>query len=590
MSLYFKNTSLNFRDDYSIYKIGDYSLFYLIWKIKGGLVSYNQMKNNFLKKLRGKGKIIVVLSFFIFLAVAGMAVWMSVAKSETIPQGLKLKAPKEKILKHEIIRDIRCDKNGKCQDYDEIVKYIYVSEKEAKEQMLGEVLSDSALQNNHVDLSKKNLKETSRDYNVQNFKLDDSKTLSIFYVGEPFVKEKATGKWFYSGVATTTTDAFKQQKQLTLLDRVRSLFQGSALADAGVYYPDPGDPGLTTMDGGWESSAGQQSWSTTCGLTTAPLWGNTATYLRPIGVRARTTGFEYLNRSKFGFDTSNIGSGIIDSATFSLYIIGSTQNADIANSLQFGVYSASPASHTTLLTTDFDGMGTNLWSSTTPTVASISAGAYIDFSLNSTGLAGIQKHGITEIGTRSVRDAILTAPTGMADYLIDCYINASSADEFGITQDPKLTVVYTSGPPPPLKGYKDIDESHATTILTDDLNLEADLKAGKIYKIEGLLFAIASSSVPDLKIGFTAPAGATTDIAYLAYSSGDNGILEFSGAASREIALKKNAKEAIEISGTVRTSDVAGALHLQWAQEKFSMEPVTLQAGSFLRVVELSTN
>ena len=86
------------------------------------------------------------------MTVAGISIVMSAEEKTSVPENLKLKVSKEKIWKSEVVDDIRCDKdNLKCINFGQMVKYIYVSDREAVEQTLGEVLLDSTLLKNNIN-------------------------------------------------------------------------------------------------------------------------------------------------------------------------------------------------------------------------------------------------------------------------------------------------------------------------------------------------------------------------------------------------------------------------------------------------------
>ena len=514
------------------------------------------------------------------MTVAGISIVMSAEEKTSVPENLKLKVSKEKIWKSEVVDDIRCDKdNLKCINFGQMVKYIYVSDREAVEQTLGEVLLDSTLLKNNINPDKKNLKETSRDYNAQNFQLDDKKTLSVIHVGVPFVKEKATGKWFYTQVATTTIDAFESQTQISFLDKIKGFLIGKALATTDTFYLDPGT-GQTTVDGLLlHYDANGTSWNDlVTGQGTSAQPDTTQSYFMVI--ETDTTSWKNCWRSMFLFDTSSIPDGnIIESATLSLN--GTSKFDSLSATPSVNVYSASPASNNTLTAADYSQVGSTEFATAISYNDWLTNG-YNDFILNASGIASIDKGGISKFSIRSNYDANNSPPTW------------SSNSGSGIVGDyadygsyPKLVVVHLAA----TIGYKDVDESFISqTTLRNDSNLKINLSASKTYVVEGLLFAKNTSGTSDLKIGFTVPSGAIMNIAYIANDPGasnnsSSGVLETSGSASSAIDLTTNDIEIIQISGTIKTSSTAGDLQLQWAQQNSSQNATTIKAGSFLKIM-----
>lgn len=142
------------------------------------------------------------------------------------------------------------------------------------------------------------------------------------------------------------------------------------------------------------------------------------------------SGTYYINRGFTPFDTSTLNdTDTIDSAVYALFIDAKTN----PNSNSVSVVQTSQASPSSLATADFDAIGTTK-GATDLTIASITTGAYNNFTLNATGLGWISKTGNTLLGTRITQDITATAPTGLND------INVIASDTEGTTNDPKLTV------------------------------------------------------------------------------------------------------------------------------------------------------
>lgn len=148
-----------------------------------------------------------------------------------------------------------------------------------------------------------------------------------------------------------------------------------------------------------------------------------------------------LCRSGFCFNTATLTSGaVISEAILSIYNAG---GGDVDTS----PYKANPrfVAFTPAATDNFSSNDFLLtcWGTTSLVTTEValntfnSASGYVDFGLNSTGLANINKTGVSVFGCRPSCDLVSSAPTAPSG--CRCYY----ADESGTTSDPKLTVTYT---------------------------------------------------------------------------------------------------------------------------------------------------
>ena len=90
-------------------------------------------------------------------------------------------------------------------------------------------------------------------------------------------------------------------------------------------------------------------------------------------------------RGFFLFDTSAIGADTVDSAAFSVYVATTLNNDNDGN--DFGtVVGSAPAANTAIATADYDQVGATEYIDLgqRKDISSISTGAYLDFTLNST--------------------------------------------------------------------------------------------------------------------------------------------------------------------------------------------------------------
>ena len=105
------------------------------------------------------------------------------------------------------------------------------------------------------------------------------------------------------------------------------------------------------------------------------------------------------------------------------------------------VVSSNPATNTDLVNGDYATFGETRFA-TDITYANFSIGAYNTFSLNGDGIAAISKTGISKFGFRSDYDLDNVVPT--PNSAKTNYTTAYTADQIGVTQDPKLVVTYGS--------------------------------------------------------------------------------------------------------------------------------------------------
>ena len=137
-----------------------------------------------------------------------------------------------------------------------------------------------------------------------------------------------------------------------------------------------------------------------------------------------------------------------------------------------------------------------------------------------------------------------------------------------------------------LKMRKAFNESvqNSSTLQNDD-SLALVLGANRTYIIDGVIFVSSGSAVPDLKIGFSVPSGATTSMAYMNDES--RGVLA-TGDTSQGISLPGSSTQVpVHFSGTVVTASTAGDMILRWAQDSSNSNVTTIHAGSYIRADEI---
>jgi len=219
-----------------------------------------------------------------------------------------------------------------------------------------------------------------------------------------------------------------------------------------TFNPNSGNPGTTSCDGQL-AKADNSNWDTTHDATDAASldpdgdgsggagWIETATGL--------TGGSNYIiYRVKTTFDSSSIpDADPVDSATYSQYIL-STSNGDNDGSDFISVVTSDlTSSDKEYAVGDFDLIGSAIDNPTEQhavgqrkDIGSISTSAYLDWTLDATGIANVSKTARTEFGTREGHDIIDSAYAGSAATRNN--IRGVTADDGVNNQPPKLTVVH----------------------------------------------------------------------------------------------------------------------------------------------------
>lgn len=208
------------------------------------------------------------------------------------------------------------------------------------------------------------------------------------------------------------------------------------------FYPDA-SPESTSVDGYSQKADTQTSsataWANARGATTGDSADDSGT-TGLVAASMALSGRNYtatIDRGFLLFDTSSIGSGAtITAATLYVYISTVTNN----DSAALAVVGSTPASNTAIVTADFDQVGTTRFASDW-SLAAFGGGGYVGFSLNASGLAAINKVGITKMGLRLDRDLDNSEPTGVNS------VTWRTADYTGSTNDPYLSVTLATNPP-----------------------------------------------------------------------------------------------------------------------------------------------
>jgi hypothetical protein len=210
-------------------------------------------------------------------------------------------------------------------------------------------------------------------------------------------------------------------------------------------YPDP-HPETSTVDGYAGESSPDRGWDSmqaAAGDTSDDSSIHIHAYFRSNGVPNQ---WMDIWRGIILFDTSSIPDGeTITSATLSLYGQGKLDEA--SNSPTFNIFSSAPASNNDLANGDYDSCGTTAYCDTAITYANIDTSGYNDWAFNATGIAAIDKTGVSKF---SVREATYDAPDVQPTWGsggAEAYADFFSAEQSGTSNDPMLVVVYGGVPP-----------------------------------------------------------------------------------------------------------------------------------------------
>lgn len=208
-----------------------------------------------------------------------------------------------------------------------------------------------------------------------------------------------------------------------------------------TFYPDA-HPETTSVDGialQFYGEGAGQSWATLIGAA-GNLASDDGINMGAVISSDKNPAWLRNDRDIVLFDTSSIPDGdTIDSAVFSLY--GTVKTDPLSILPDINIYSSNPASNTALISGDYTSLGsTNL--SIAIGFNAFTLSAYNDFILNATGLALIDKAGITKLGIRNENYDVDAVAPSWSNLLLTLLLGGT-ADRAGTDNDPKLVVVHT---------------------------------------------------------------------------------------------------------------------------------------------------
>lgn len=211
-------------------------------------------------------------------------------------------------------------------------------------------------------------------------------------------------------------------------------------------YSDP-NPESSAVDGIVYLTSSDTSWNNLVTASTGIAHDNfDASPLFGIYSGSTPNTWTYLFRSYFLFDTSMIPSdATITAATLSIYTYSKMDDLGITPSIN--VYSSNPASNTALIGDDYAQTGSTPFA-TAISWSNIAEGGDTVFTLNSTGIAAIDKSGVSKFSIKTNYDATNTAPTTSVynDVTeVGCYFSEAGIDGMDVNYTPYLTITYTTG-------------------------------------------------------------------------------------------------------------------------------------------------
>lgn len=233
-----------------------------------------------------------------------------------------------------------------------------------------------------------------------------------------------------NGVVTIPTPSQYKPVPLTLYSRPG--YASIHLATLTV-YPDP-DPEVTTVDG-WVQRNATESWATiraaSAGTDKDTGTSGAGATLDYGQVFIISSSDRRIVRSFLLFDTSPIGdTDTLNSAVFSVY-----RDNDSGSAYNEYVVASTPASNNDLVLDDYDQVGSTSFGAFTAT----NSGSYTDLTLNASGLAAVDKTGVTKYGGRHTWDFNNSPQAPIAEGRLTIY----SADDTNGSRDPKLVIDYT---------------------------------------------------------------------------------------------------------------------------------------------------
>jgi len=233
------------------------------------------------------------------------------------------------------------------------------------------------------------------------------------------------------------------------------------VAATATFYPDA-DPESTSVDGSIRHFTEDTTWANIRDGVGTETWDTSVDFQSAYILSGLNTDeWQGIIRSVYLFDTSGLPDGAdISATTLSFYGTLAYYNPW---DLTLNIYSSAPASNTALVAGDYDSLGTTAYCDTGIAASSWNASGYNDFPFNATGIAAIDKTGVSKFGARDATyDVANSPPTWVGDSTSS--IKNYFADQ-GSGYEPKLVVTYTLPVDPPTvttQAATSVEETTAT--------------------------------------------------------------------------------------------------------------------------------
>lgn len=258
------------------------------------------------------------------------------------------------------------------------------------------------------------------------------------------------GEWRQIEYATTTPEVFAASGAIKYVERREwweRLLPGQPLfAQTSTFRPDP-NPETSSVDG--SISASNTDSSQSCFFFNGDVVSDAGTTLVVNIVSVANDNFPpgpgleddvtcTVNRTFLTFNTASLpDNATITAADVDLHII----SVSSPQGLSVGLTTANPASNTSLVTGDFDEIGTSVISNSIA-ITSLSTGNYNTFSITSGNFSVINLTGTTELAWSTTADitGFIFVPDTSSNQ-----VTARAAETSGTSQDPVLEVTYTAG-------------------------------------------------------------------------------------------------------------------------------------------------
>lgn len=359
-----------------------------------------------------------LLITILLLGLTGCSTPVDLGKKE-IPENLKLKVSKDRILNHIIIKAPTQLLGGSGTSTEQIIST------PAVDIVQYDYISTTEIPAASITVNKKNIQEdlNKRTENSQHFKIKETATSTEyqakFFSGEPFYKD--ADKWFQTETATTTLGAWDEQAKITLLEKIKQYFGRSTLATD--YYSGAGDGVVNYKNATWSTARGAATGD-------SAAYGSSANSQTEMAKWSTYWSAYYIVRCFYPIVTSGLGSGvIISSATFNKFYTWYQYDGGGADLIQ-----TSQASNSSLTTADFDAVA---FTAGATRVTPSSTAAYTTWTLNATGLSWISKTGTTNLGIIGSYDFDNTQPPNIQDS------TGYFSQYTGTDHDPYLAITYT---------------------------------------------------------------------------------------------------------------------------------------------------